>query len=114
MAHKFLLLKVLLIPWQTKKYVPTFWRASFSNDGIKGENGEYTTEPTYLLLDGRNEIGELVHPQPTFDTWLRWSDNPLIVQQDLIDSAIELTGAEVKSMRSNPDSLLYVEPEVLI
>jgi hypothetical protein len=114
MAHTFIPIKMALIPWQTKKYVPTFWSALFSNDGVKDEDGKYTTEPTYLLLDGRNDKGELVHPISVLLSWTQWSEKPNEVVQSLLDDAIEYTSAELKSLNSDINSIWYVNKEALI
>ena len=60
MPHTFLAIDMLLIPQSTKRNVPTFWGGLFSNDGVKNANGEWGKEPSRMLLDGRNEEGEIV------------------------------------------------------
>jgi len=114
MAHTFIPIKMALIPWKTKKYVPTFWCALFSNDGIKDENGKYTTDPTHLLLDGRNNKGELVHSWEVLLAWLQWEADPLTTLNVILDDAIEYTADEFYTLRGNVDSIWYVEPEALI
>ena len=94
----FLALDMSLIPQSTKDNVPTFWKGLFSNDG------------TRMLIDGRNEKGELVHPQAVLSAWLQWSDNALEVQDMLISTAIEYTAEQFKLEKQTPESIWH-QPE---
>lgn len=115
MAHTFLSLDVReLIPKTTKDNVPTFWMALFSNDGVKDANGKWLVEPSRMLIDGRNDKGELVHPMAVLLSWTQWSDNPSGVIQALLDDSIEYTAAEFNTLKGDVDSIWYVEPEALI
>lgn len=115
MPHTFLSLDVRnLIPKTTKDNVPTFWMGLFSNDGVKGSNGAWIVEPSRMLIDGRNDEGELVHPHQVLLTWTQWSDNPDKVIQTLLDTAIEHTTEAFTSLKGDVGSIWYVEPEGLI
>ena len=115
MAHSFLSLDIRYkIPATTKNNVPTFWSALYSNDGVKGDDGKWVVEPSRLLLDGRNGNGELVHPMTVLLAWTQWSANPSEVVQAILDDAIEYTAAEFNALRSDVNSIWYVEPEALI
>lgn len=107
--HTFLALRVSLIPRETKQYVPTFWNAKFSNDGVMGGDG-WDVEPSLLLLDGRDG-GQLVHPLKTLRAWVQWEKDPDKVIRDLLDTSIEYTREQVVSMEEEPTSLWYVEQE---
>lgn len=96
MSHTFLSLDMDLIPQATKDNVPTFLSGVFSNDGKR------------LLIDGYNDKRELVHRQETFNKWLQWSDNPLLVQQDLLSTSIEYTKDEFTAEKNNPSSIWHV------
>jgi len=102
MAHSFLSLDMNLIPQSTKDNVPTFYSALFSNDNSR------------MLIDGRNGKGELVHPMTVLLAWTQWSANPSEVVQAILDDAIEYTAYEFNALRSNVNSIWYVEPEALI
>ena len=101
MAHSFLSLDMNLIPQSTKDNVPTFYSALFSNDNSR------------MLIDGRNGNGELVHPMTVLLAWTQWSANPSEVVQAILDDAIEYTAAEFNALRSDVNSIWYVEPEAL-
>ena len=101
MAHSFLSLDMNLIPQTTKDNVPTFYSALFSNDNSR------------MLIDGRNGNGELVHPMTVLLAWTQWSANPSEVVQAILDDAIEYTAAEFNALRSDVNSIWYVEPEAL-
>ena len=96
--HTFLALDMSLIPQSTKDSVPTFWQGLFSNDGSR------------MLIDGRNEKGDLVHPQAVLSAWLQWSDNAAEVQEVLISTAIEYTYGEIKELQQDAESIWY-QPE---
>ena len=102
MAHSFLSLDMNLIPQSTKDNVPTFYSALFSNDNSR------------MLIDGRNGKGELVHPMTVLLAWTQWSVNPGEAVQILLDDAIEYTADEFNALRSNVNSIWYVEPEALV
>jgi hypothetical protein len=115
MAHTFLSLDVRkLIPKTTKDNVPTFWMGLFSNDGVKGGDGKWLTEPSRMLIDGRNAKGELVHPEQVLLAWTQWSDNPTEIIQVLLDDAIEYTSEEFRAIKNDVSSIWYTEAEVLI
>lgn len=96
--HTFLSLDMNLIPQSTKDNVPTFWKGLFSNDNSR------------MLIDGKNEKGELVHPIQVLQAWLQWSDNTNTLIQSLLDSAIEYTTQEIQTEQQNINSIWYVEP----
>ena len=102
MSHTFLSLDMELIPQETKDNVPTFYSALFSNDNSR------------MLIDGRNGNGELVHPMTVLLAWTQWSANPSEAVQAILDDAIEYTAAEFNALRSNIDSIWYVEPEAIV
>ena len=102
MAHSFLSLDMNLIPQSTKDNVPTFYSALFSNDNSR------------MLIDGRNSKGELVHPMTVLLAWTQWSANPSEAVQAILDDAIEYTADEFNALRSDVNSIWYVEPEALI
>ena len=102
MAHSFLSLDMNLIPQSTKDNVPTFYSALFSNDDSR------------MLIDGRNGNGELVHPMTVLLAWTQWSANPSEAVQAILDDAIEYTIDEFNALRSNVNSIWYVEPEALV
>jgi hypothetical protein len=97
MSHTFLALDMGLIPQSTKDNVPTFWQGLFSNDN------------TRMLIDGRNNSGELVHPQTVLGAWLQWSDNPKGIELEIISTAIEYTAEEIKAEQQDISSMWYVE-----
>ena len=102
MAHSFLSLDMNLIPQSTKDNVPTFYSALFSNDNSR------------MLIDGRNGKGELVHPMTVLLAWTQWSANPSEAVQAILDDAIEYTAGEFNALRSDVNSIWYVEPEALV
>jgi len=102
MAHTFLSLDMNLIPQATKDNVPTFYSALFSNDN------------TRMLVDGRNDKGELVHPMSVLLKWTQWDSDPEGTIQALLDDAIEYTAAEFNALKNDVDSIWYVESEGLI
>ena len=102
MAHSFLSLDMNLIPQSTKDNVPTFYSALFSNDNSR------------MLIDGRNGNGELVHPMTVLLAWTQWSANPSEVVQAILDDAIEYTSDEFHALRSDINSIWYVEPEAIV
>jgi len=112
MAHTFLSLDMNLIPQATKDNVPTFWGGLFSSDGIKDADGNYTQDPTMLLIDGYNDNGDLVHPQETLSAWLQWESNPLETQELIISNAIEYTKAEYITLKGDVNSIWFVGSEV--
>jgi hypothetical protein len=87
-----------LIPQTTKDNVPTFHQGLFSNDNSR------------MLIDGRNDNGEMVHPQATLSAWLQWSPNPQEIQNALLAEAPEYTAAEFNALKSDVNSIWYVEP----
>ena len=91
-----------LIPQSTKDNVPTFYSALFSNDNSR------------MLIDGRNGNGELVHPMTVLLAWTQWSASPSEAVQAILDDAIEYTAAEFNALRSDVNSIWYVEPEALV
>ena len=91
-----------LIPQSTKDNVPTFYSALFSNDNSR------------MLIDGRNGKGELVHPMAVLLAWTQWSANPSEAIQAILDDAIEYTADEFNALRSNVNSIWYVELEALV
>ena len=91
-----------LIPQSTKDNVPTFYSALFSNDNSR------------MLIDGRNGNGELVHPMTVLLAWTQWSENPSEAVQAILDDAIEYTADEFNALRSDVNSIWYVEPEALV
>jgi len=108
MTHTFIALNMPLIPLETKKYIPTFWGARFSNDGVKDSEGIYTTEPSFLLLDGYNDSRELVHSMQVLRAWTQWADDPDEVIQNLLDTAIEYTAEEINIEQRDVDSMWFI------
>ena len=102
MAHTFLSLDMDLIPQATKDNVPTFYSALFSNDNLR------------MLIDGRNDKGDLVHPMSVLLSWTQWSANPNEVVQSLLDDAIEYTPAQFRVIKGDIDSIWYFDEEALI
>tara|TARA_R110002096_G_C14446164_1_gene711156 strand:+ start:18 stop:326 length:309 start_codon:yes stop_codon:yes gene_type:complete len=100
MAHSFLSLDMNLIPQSTKDNVPTFYSALFSNDNSR------------MLIDGRNGKGELVHPMTVLLAWTQWSTNPSEVVQAILDGAIEYAADEFHTLRSDTNSIWYVDQGV--
>ena len=100
--HTFLALDMNTIPQATKDNVPTFWCGLFSNDKSR------------MLIDGYNEQRQLVHPQSTMSAWLKWSGNPLEIQEALLSEAQELTIGQLKLEQQDINSIWYVEPEEFI
>lgn len=96
MPHTFLSLDMNLIPQSTKDNVPTFWQGLFSNDKSR------------MLIDGRNESGNLVHPTQVLQAWLQWSDNPDDLIKQIIDSSIEYTKSEYLTLKDGVSSIWYV------
>ena len=102
MAHTFLSLDMNLIPQATKDNVPTFYSGLFSNDNSR------------MLIDGRNDKGELVHPMAVLLKWTQWDADPEVTIQALLDDAIEYTAEEFNTLKNDVDSIWYVELEGLI
>ncbi len=102
MPHTFLSLDMNLIPQSTKDNVPTFWQGLFSNDKSR------------MLIDGKNDKGDLVHPTQVLQAWLQWSDNPDEKIQQILSTSIEYTREEYLTLKDNANSIWYVEPEVYI
>ena len=102
MSHTFLSLDMGLIPQTTKDNVPTFWSGMFSSDNSR------------MLIDGKNDRGEMVHPLSTLRAWTQWSNSPDEVILSLLDSAIEYTTEEIKAEQQDINSIWYVESEELI
>lgn len=102
MAHTFLSLDMNLIPQATKDNVPTFYSALFSNDNSR------------MLIDGRNEKGELVHSWEALLSWLQWEYDPLATLNTIVDNSIEYTSQEFVTLKYNSNSIWYVEQEALI
>jgi len=97
MPHTFLSLDMDLIPQSTKDNVPTFWQGLFSNDNSR------------MLIDGRSEEGELVHPPQVLQAWLQWSDNPAEEIQKILDNSIEYTKIEYLTLKDDVNSIWYKE-----
>tara|TARA_R110001632_G_scaffold84188_2_gene185858 strand:- start:184 stop:492 length:309 start_codon:yes stop_codon:yes gene_type:complete len=102
MAHTFLSLDMNLIPQTTKDNVPTFYSGLFSNDNSR------------MLIDGRNDKGELVHPMSVLLKWTQWSENPNGVVQSLLGDALEYTVVEFNTLKNDVDSIWYTDTEALI
>ena len=101
MAHTFLSLDMNLIPQATKDNVPTFYSALFSNDN------------TRMLIDGRNDKGELVHSWEALLSWLQWEYAPLTTLNIIADNSIEYTTQEFAALKNDVASIWYVNQEVL-
>ena len=115
MAHSFLSLDIRhKIPATTKNNIPTFWSALCSNDGVKGDDEKWVIEPSRILLDGRNNKGELVHSWGVLLAWLQWEADPLATLNTILDDAIEYTADEFHTLRGDVKSIWYVESEVLV
>lgn len=95
MAHTFLSLDVSLIPKSTKDNVRSFAASLFSNDKSR------------MIIDGYNSKGQLVHPIETFNSWLRWSDNPQDIINDLLSSSINYTYEALQIEKADPLSIWY-------
>lgn len=108
MSHTFLSLDMALIPQATKDNVPTFWMGMFSSDGIKAEDGLLVKEPLRMLIDGKNDKGEMVHTLPTLRAWTQWSSSPDEVILLILDSAIEYTTEQIKLEQQDSDSIWYI------
>ena len=102
MAHTFLSLDMNLIPQATKDNVPTFYSALFSNDNSR------------MLIDGRNDKGELVHSWEVLLAWLQWEANPLSTLNAIVDNSIEYTAQEFAELKNDVDSIWYVNQEASI
>ena len=102
MAHTFLSLDMNLIPQATKDNVPTFYSALFSNDN------------TRILIDGRNDKGELVHSWWVLLAWLQWEVNPLVTLNAIVYNSIEYTAQEFAALKNDVDSIWYVNQEASI
>lgn len=112
--HTFLSLDMSLIPQSTKDNALGFWGARFSNDGTLKENPQpnenpYLIEPTRLLLDGRNESGDLVHTDATFNAWLKHESNPQGLKDLILSYAIEYNRTQLDDLTENPNSIWYSE-----
>ena len=102
MAHTFLSLDMNLIPQATKDNVPTFYSALFSNDNSR------------ILIDGRNDKGELVHSWWVLLAWLQWEVNPLVTLNAIVYNSIEYTAQEFAALKNDVDSIWYVNQEASI
>ena len=91
-----------LIPQATKDNVPTFYSALFSNDN------------TRILIDGRNDKGELVHSWWVLLAWLQWEVNPLVTLNAIVYNSIEYTAQEFAALKNDVDSIWYVNQEASI
>ena len=101
MAHTFLSIDMNLIPQSTKDNVPTFYSGLFSNDNSR------------MLIDGRNESGEMVHPISTLLKWTQWSDNPQQVIDALIADSIEYTSDEFFALKDNINSIWHDKRDII-
>ena len=99
MVHTFLSLDMNLIPQATKDNVPTFYSALFSNDN------------TRMLIDGRNEKGELVHSWDVLLAWLQWETDPLATLNTIVDNSVEYTANEFKAIKNNVSSIWFIDEE---
>ena len=93
--HTYLALRVDLIPNETKNGVKTFWY------------GRFNIDKTLMLIDGKNENGDLVHPQSTLYKWLYWSENKDEIIQELLSTAVEYTKDEIAALSADPESEWY-------
>tara|TARA_R110002167_G_C12523211_1_gene638399 strand:- start:429 stop:773 length:345 start_codon:yes stop_codon:yes gene_type:complete len=112
MSHEFLSLDINLIPQATKDNVFTFWSALCSNDGVMGDDGEWVVEPSRILLDGRNDKGELVHSWRALFSWLQWEADPLETLNLIVDNSIQYTAQEFADLKNDIHSIWYVEQVV--
>lgn len=97
MSHTFISLDMNLIPKSTKENDPTFSGGLFSNDNSR------------MLIDGRNESGQMVHPMAALLKWTQWSDNPEQVVNALIAGSIEHTMEEFMLLKNNINSIWYAD-----
>ena len=97
MAHTFLSLRVDLIPQETKDNLPEYGTCLFSNDG------------TRVLIDGYNELNNIVLSQDTINNWLQWSDNPSAIIAVLMhpDNVINYTKEQIKLEQKDINSIWY-------
>ena len=86
------------IPQSTKDNVPTFKGARFSNDGA------------YMILDGYDDKGDLVHPNSTLYAWLAGVENPDQTIQFLLENSREYTKEEFLALERDVNSVWYKEP----
>lgn len=106
MSHTFLSIKTELIPQETKDNLHEYGTCLFSNDSAT--NGG---EPSRVLIDGYNELNNIVLSQETINEWLQWSDNPAAVIAVMMhpDNVVNYTKAEFKAEKEDNNSIWYVE-----
>lgn len=99
MSHTFLSIKTELIPQETKDNLPEYGSCFFSNDGSR------------VLIDGYNELNNIVIAQETINNWLQWSENPAAVIAVMMhpDNVINYTKEEFKSEKLDVNSIWYFE-----
>ena len=109
MSHTFLSLKTNLIPQETKDNLPEYGSCLFSNDADKN-NGE----PSRILIDGYNDLNELVMNDETVSNWLQWSKNPSAIIAVMMhpDNVINYTKEQIKLEKKNVNSVWYIPESV--
>tara|TARA_R110002096_G_C14257075_1_gene694318 strand:+ start:98 stop:373 length:276 start_codon:yes stop_codon:yes gene_type:complete len=86
-----------LIPQATKDNVPTFASSLFSNDNSR------------VLMDGYNELHDMVHTTETSLAWLQWETDPASTLETILASAIEYTYDEYIIEKNDVSSIWYAE-----
>lgn len=97
MPHTFLSLDMALIPADTKAYVPGFWSGRFSNDQER------------MIIDGKNNDGDIVHPQNILNSWLQWEPDPQATMNLILSTAIEYTVEEFLLEKNDSNSIWFEE-----
>lgn len=105
-SHNFLSLKTSLIPQETKDNLPEYGLCLFSNDSLL--NGG---EPSRVLIDGYNELGDAVIISNTINNWLQWSDDPSSIVALILNpsNVIPYTSDEFKIVKGDINSIWYEE-----
>jgi len=104
--HTFLSLKTSLIPQSTKDNLSEYGKCLFSNDSVA--NGG---EPSRVLIDGYNNLNQLVQAQEIIDNWLQWENNPSGIIAIIMhpDNIIQYTHEELTLEKTDINSIWYEE-----
>lgn len=95
--HTYLAIPTHLIPQSTKDNTANYDLGLFSNDGV------------YLLIDGRNEYGNLVHPMAVLKAWLGTAENKDDIILNILANSTEYTKEEFILLKADPTSIWWVE-----
>ena len=78
-------------------------------DNMAGEQLVMSSDGSHIMLDGYNEIRELVYTEETLNYWLREEpeETRAAIVQDILNHSDEYTYSQVQAEYKNPDSVWY-------